>query len=106
MSLTCITADYLETCDLHQVRKHIVADGLGYSLYTYIRLLKSEGTTYAKLLFDERKRRCQVLLRINPHSSCELIARKCGYSEASSAGRSFQTWFGVSLRAYKNRESK
>jgi len=107
-----ITTNYTEAVKLHLkacenlgITGTSVAKAFGYSRSYLSILLKNEGSLFFDLLDAERKRRCERLLNINPQVTYELIARKCGYRQPSSACQAFKRWYGNDLRQIRREHS-
>lgn len=66
---------------------------LGISTRTIVRSLARHQTSYHKLVEEERKARALVLVADSSLSLAE-VAESLGFSDMSSFGRSFRTWFG------------
>ena len=84
------------------VRADAVAGLLGVSVSTLQRRLRSENTSFKKLV-DE----CMMTLAASwmrqDHISVSAIARRLGYSETACLTRAFRRWYGVSPRAYRKK---
>lgn len=81
-----------------------LARGLGMSVRTLVRRLEEEGTNYAEILREVRRRRAQQMLR-DRNLSGDLIAERLGYADAASFSRAFRTWEGVSPSAWRKSNS-
>ena len=101
MTTTEKVIDYLRDIDLARARSDDAGRAIGMGRFNMARALEAEGTTYGRLLDCERRRRCEILLAVNPRPDTVLIARKIGYTEPNSASRAFKRWFGMTLRQHK-----
>lgn len=66
---------------------------LGMSTRTIVRMLARHGTSFHKLVEEERKARALVLIS-DPSLPLADVAQSLGFSDMSSFGRSFRSWFG------------
>ena len=66
---------------------------LGMSSRTIVRMLARQNTSFHKLVEAERKARALALIGDTSLSLAE-VAEALGFSDMSSFGRSFRTWFG------------
>lgn len=66
---------------------------LGMSTRTIVRMLARHGTSFHKLVEEERKARAIVLIG-DPSVPLADVAQALGFSDMSSFGRSFRGWFG------------
>lgn len=94
---------HLRTCDLRRTREETVAQALGISPTTMRRRLRSNGTSYQKLLNAELRRRALELLERNPHADTWKLADVLGYSERNTAARTFTRLFGMGIREWRAR---
>jgi len=83
------------TCSAEAVARH-----LGIHARTMQRHLANEGTSFAAILDQERKRRAARLLT-NPGFQLGQIAGILGYTEQSTFNRSFRRWYGTTPRAFR-----
>lgn len=104
------TADRLSREVLTHVRRHLdqgrvprlkqIADELGQSERTIVRLLHGEGTSYRLLIDDERRARAVDLLT-NRSVELSQISELLGFSDPPSFWRTFRRWFGVTPAQYR-----
>jgi AraC-like DNA-binding protein len=73
---------------------------LGVSTRTIQRRLRTEGTTFAVVLQQLRRRHAEGLLR-DRRMTIEQVAGHLGYSEASTFYRAFRRWRGTSPGAFR-----
>jgi AraC-like DNA-binding protein len=66
---------------------------LGMSTRTIVRMLGRHGTSFHKLVEEQRKARALVLIS-DPSLPLADVAQALGFSDMSSFGRSFRGWFG------------
>lgn len=66
---------------------------LDMSTRTIVRMLGRHGTTFHKLVEDGRKARPIALIG-DPSVPLAQVAQALGFSDMSSFGRSFRSWFG------------
>lgn len=78
-----------------------VARALGCSRQTLYRRLKAEGTTFAQLL-DDLRRRCALGLLRTGDLSVKQIAYRLGFSEPAAFSRAFKRWTGKTPRAMRS----
>lgn len=83
------------TCGADAVARH-----LGIHARTMQRHLANEGTSFAAILDQERKRQAARLLG-NPGFQLGQIAGILGYTEQSTFNRSFRRWYGTTPRAFR-----
>ena len=81
-----------------------VASRLGMSKRKLQRMLNSQGTSFSKLLHEERLRYASELLSATQQSMHE-IAEACGFSSSQALAKSFRSAFGISPSGYR-RESQ
>lgn len=99
---TSITTRYLKAApDLYRVRMASVTDELCVSENTLLRRLKEEGTSYSRLLEEEKKRRLIQALEQNPRITGEQLSQLCGFSCSQSMVRAVRRWFDITLTEYK-----
>jgi AraC-like DNA-binding protein len=72
-----------------------IARDLGYSRQTLYRRLKSEGTTYERLLDDLRRRLALRLMR-EQGLAVKEAAYRLGFSDPAAFSRAFKRWTGSS----------
>ena len=84
------------------VRADAVAGLLGVSVSTLQRRLRSENTSFKKLV-DERMMTLAASWMRQEHISVSAMARRLGYSETACLTRAFRRWYGVSPRAYRKK---
>jgi AraC-like DNA-binding protein len=77
-----------------------VAGQLGMSQRTLTRRLKAEGTSYQKLLDEQRASLAEHYLKVE-RLSASATAAKLGFSEASTFHRAFRRWFGQAPNDYR-----
>jgi AraC-like DNA-binding protein len=72
----------------------------GMSTRTIVRTLAESGTSFHRLVEEERKVRALQLVG-NPALSIGTIPEKLGFPDASSFGRKFRLWFGDSPASFR-----
>jgi len=77
-----------------------VASSLGMSKRKLQRMLSNHGTSFSKLLHDERLRYSCDLLSTTRQTMKE-IAGACGFSSSQALSKSFRTTFGMSPSEYR-----
>lgn len=77
-----------------------VAGTLAMSRRTLIRHLKSEGTSYRKLL-DEVRRELAVWYLLETDFPVARVAEKLGYQDTSNFSRTFRRWFDTVPQAIR-----
>lgn len=82
-----------------------IAQHLHVSTSTLKRHLFCDGTSYQRLLDEEKFQRASYYLRETRYS-VEEIARRLHYSDSSNFIRSFRRWAGVSPSVWRNRKSE
>ncbi len=80
-----------------------IATGLALSRQTLARRLKSEGTTFEKLL-DEMRHRLAVAYLGDSKISVHQCAYLTGFSDPAAFSRAFKRWTGSSPRAFLERK--
>ena len=65
----------------------------GVSPRTITRLLAAQGTSFHEIVEQERRFRAATLIN-DPSLSLETVATSLGFTDMSSFGRSFRSWFG------------
>jgi len=80
-----------------------VAASLALSRQTLARRLKSEGTTFEKLL-DELRHRLALAYLGNSKVSVHQCAYLTGFSDPAAFSRAFKRWTGASPRAFLERQ--
>ena len=85
----------------------LVADGCNISP-RYLCIFKSQGTTFSKVLWDERleKARDWLVALDARHYTIGEIAFMTGYKNVAHFSRMFRNRFGCSPREYRSRESE
>ena len=81
-----------------------VASRLGISKRKLQRMLNSQGTSFSKLLHEERLRYASELLSATQQSMHE-IAEACGFSSSQALAKSFRTAFGMSPSGYRREQT-
>ncbi len=82
-----------------------IAEHLGYSERQLTRIVVScTGSNYAELTLRLRMEEAADLLRTRDYS-LQYISEYCGYSEQSSFQRSFRKHFGMTPRAYREKQA-
>ena len=76
-----------------------VASDVGLQVRTLQRSLKAEGTSFGRLLADERRR--QAMERLSVGQPVGVIAAELGYVDQSAFSSAFKGWVGVSPTNYK-----
>ncbi len=90
--LRAFISDHLSAT--HRVpRLKQAAAHIGMSSRTIVRVLARQNTSFHKLVEAERKARALALIGDTSLSLAE-VAEALGFSDMSSFGRSFRTWFG------------
>ena len=82
-----------------------MAARLRMSPRTLVRRLRQRATSY-RLLVDAHRRRRAVELLLQPGLTVAEIAERLGYEDPTNFGRACRRWFGVSPRAYRDRQSR
>lgn len=77
-----------------------VASSLGMSKRKLQRMLSSHGTSFSKLLHEERLRYTSDLLS-RTRQTMKEIAGACGFSSSQALSKSFRTAFGMSPSEYR-----
>lgn len=83
-----------------QCTSGVIASHLSMHKRTLQRRLALEGTTYERLLNDERIRMAHQYLR-EPNLKLNQIAGLLGYSEQSAFNRACRHWFDLTPRTYR-----
>ena len=91
----------LVACDLRRANSVAVADYLNISTSTLRRKLRSEGSSFQKLLDEERVYRCYLRISENPRLLSKQIYNELGYATPNSFCRSFKRNWGVDFQKYK-----
>ncbi|MBO9489716.1 AraC family transcriptional regulator [Endozoicomonas sp. G2_1] len=86
--------------ELFDCQIHDIAQLFHISVRQLQRKLKAEGTSFVKLVDQERQRRAQQLIG---RESIGTIASKCGFSEQSSFNKAFARWYQCSPSEYIQR---
>ena len=82
-----------------------IAEHLGYSERQLTRIVVScTGSNYAELTLRLRMEEAADLLRTRNYS-LQYISEYCGYSEQSSFQRSFRKYFGMTPKAYREKQA-
>ncbi len=76
------------------------ARALGMSVRTLQARLDEQGLTFSELLEQQRMHLARTYLA-RAQLSLDQVACELGYAEASSFGRAFKRWTGLSPRAYR-----
>lgn len=84
--------------DLLGLNQERIAAALNFTPRTLQRRLQQENTSYALLLDQERKRRCEQLLQ---KYKLGAVAAELGFNEQSSFNRAFLRWYGCKPSIYK-----
>ncbi|ROH89388.1 AraC family transcriptional regulator [Stagnimonas aquatica] len=84
-------------------RLEMIAERLHTSPRTLKRRLQEHGTSYEKLLNQQRQADCYKLLS-NPRLSIEVIGHQLGYSSQNNFNRAFRGWTGTSPSTYRKRQ--
>ena len=77
-----------------------MAQGMGLSRQSLARRLKAEGTTYAMVL-DNLRRKMALHYLNGGGATVNETAALLGFSEASAFSRAFKRWTGVSPRNHR-----
>ena len=91
----------LAACDLRRTHSVAVAEYLNVSSSTLRRWLQAEGTSFKKLLDEERIYRAYLRISLNPSLLSKQIYEELGYSTPNSFCRSFKRSWGVDFQQYK-----
>ena len=75
------------------------ADRLGLHPRTLSRRLGQRGTSFRRLVDDERLARARRLLETG--STVEQVAHRLGYSDGTAFARAFKRWTGSTPAAYR-----
>lgn len=87
--------------DQHRVpRLKQIAEELGQSERTIVRLLNAEGTSY-RLLVDAERRARAVELLASREVELSQVHSLLGFSDRPSFWRTFRRWFGVTPAQYR-----
>lgn len=81
-------------------RMEAACASLGVSRCTLLRRLQQEGSTFAALIEEERRRVALWQLRYGDKSVAD-IAHDLGYRDATNFSRTFRRWFSVSPSALR-----
>ncbi|MFW6051219.1 MAG: AraC family transcriptional regulator [Myxococcota bacterium] len=81
-----------------------VARRMHVSERTLKRRLREEGTTFSRLVEEQRRHLATLLLR-SPDPSVEEIADRLGYADPANFTRAFRRWTGQSPRAFRRSAS-
>ena len=100
-------SDHVRDCLTHDLmrqgaRADVVAGLLGVSVSTLQRRLRTENTTFKKLV-DECAMTLAAAWMRQDHISVSAMARRLGYSETACLTRAFRRWYGVPPRAYRKK---
>ena len=76
-----------------------VASDVGLQVRTLQRSLKAEGTSFGRLLANERRR--QAMERLSIGQPVGVIAAELGYVDQSAFSSAFKDWVGMSPTKYK-----
>lgn len=77
-----------------------IALELGTPTRTIVRRLRGEGTSFHEIVDSERRRRAGIAIA-DPQVSLRKAAESLGFPDASSFGRAFRRWYGVSPGSYR-----
>lgn len=77
-----------------------VSQELGIPVRTIVRRLNAEGTSFHDLVDGERQTRARAVLA-DPTISLKQAAAQLGFPDASSFGRAFRRWYGVSPGTFR-----
>lgn len=105
VQMRCLIHDHFENAllssDPHLPPTQIeLCDTLHLTERTLIRKLKDLGTSYKKILEDERKQYSTQLLKDEEYSVCQ-ISDLLGYKESANFCRAFKRWYGVTPTVYR-----
>lgn len=103
MTTTQQAQAFLEAADLAEVKPAMLAEQLGISETTLRRKLREEGANFAKLLTDERKRRCAEALAANPHIGLADLSEVCGFAMPGVMQRAFEVWYDETITQWRQR---
>ena len=85
----------------HRVpRQEEIAEELGVSIRTVVRIIAASGTTYQAILEEERRVLAAKLIN-DASLSLDAVAKSLGYSGLPSFNRAFRNWFGVTPGAMR-----
>lgn len=102
MTITEKVQAYLREADLLTVLESECSMAICRASETTLRRrLLEEGSSYGALLWDERRRRAEELMRRNRHADQWTLAKVMGYRQRNSAGRAFQKLFGINHREFR-----
>ena len=87
-----------------EIGMEAIAEKLAMSRQTLFRKLKTEGTTFEKVLDELRHRLALEYLR-GKKASVNEIAYLLGFSDPAAFSRAFKRWTGVSPRAMRRAQS-
>lgn len=87
-----------------EVDMRTIAEQLGISRQSLLRKLKSEDTTFEKVL-DQLRRRLALFYLDGGRVSVNEIAYLVGFSERAAFARAFKRWTGRSPGAYESPRS-
>lgn len=87
--------------DRHRVpRLKQIAGEMQMSERTIVRLLQAEGTSFRRLVDEERRSRAVDLLA-DPSMELAKVSEMLGFSDRPSFWRTFRRWFGVTPAQYR-----
>ena len=101
MKTTDKVKQFLATCDLRRANSVAVAEHLDISTSTLRRWLQAEGTSFKKLLDEEREYRAYLRINLNPRILSKEIYDELGYATPNSFCRAFKKHWGVDFQKYK-----
>ena len=78
--------------DLRKGYLYITASDFGVDIVKLKYRLSREGSSYQKLLLEERKRRLLELLKSEPHAHILEVAPTLGYISDKSVRTAIKTW--------------
>lgn len=85
-----------------RLKEIAVEEGLG--LRTVGRKLAKAGISFQQIVDDERKRLMEELIQ-DRSMTIACLAKRSGFSNASSFSRAFRSWFGTSPKQYRDQAS-
>ena len=89
-----------ERLGVDMVDMGVIADHLGVPQRTLRRRLSAGGTTFRKLLEDQRRIRALQLLQGRHDIPLDELSERLGYADQASFSRAFKSWTGLSPRRY------
>ena len=98
MSMTHQVQTYLETTtDIRAGCCERAAEFFGIGSRHICRRLRQEGTTFAELMDQERKRRVDALLGRNRQADVYLVKKAAGWMGTASVTRAMHRWYNSTL---------